>query len=131
MNVVAIFGMMIFAYKIRRQLIDLSIKLDANNITPSDYGVIVFGLPKEKTESDLKMALYERFKPYIELHDFEIVYINYCFNIAEFIEDTANLSAMYKRRALIKVYKKRYMKKHNLIKEQVNEGDYPLPPPIR
>ena len=82
MNVAAIFGMMIFAYKVRRSLRDLSIKLDADNITPSDYGVIAFGLPLEKSESELKVILYERFKHLITSHDLEIVYINYCYNIA-------------------------------------------------
>jgi len=132
-NAIGIIGFLVFAYKVRKQLLELSNKLDAENITPSDYSLIAFNLPTDKSEDELKEMILERFKDLVESMQLEIVYVNYTYNIEDFIESTAKLTEMYKRRGLVKRHWKSYAKKNNIPEEKVKEDPSCIPdhPPIR
>jgi hypothetical protein len=106
MNVLGIIGFLVFAYKIRRRLVELSDTLDAENLTPSDYALMAFNLPIDKSEDELKEMILERFADFVSSQNLEIVYINYTYNIEDFINNTTKLSEMYKRRGLVKRYRK-------------------------
>lgn len=48
-NSIAIIGFLIFGYQVRKKLTKLNQDLDSENITPSDYALMAFNLPLNKT----------------------------------------------------------------------------------
>lgn len=107
----------------------LANKLDAENLTPSDYALIAYNLPIDKSEEELKELVMERFTDLKESINLEIVYINYTYNIEEFIQCTTKLTEMYRRRGLVKKYRKEAAKEQGLDPKVVKEQPDLVPPP--
>jgi hypothetical protein len=129
LNVIGIVAFMVYAFKIRKKLVELHDTLDSENITPSDYSLMVFNLPIDKSEDELKAIILERFKDLVTSANLEIVYINYTYNIEDFINATDKLSTLYKHRGLVKLYQKQYCKENNIDREAVKKDPDSIPPP--
>ena len=74
-------------------------EIDEKNITPSDFGVMVTGLPKNHDQDSVS----EWFKTHFE--DLEIVYINYCYDINEMVTLARRLNNFNQIRSYLKAYK--------------------------
>jgi len=85
-NSIGIIGFLVFGYQVRKKLIELHDQLDSENITPSDYALMAFNLPIDKSEEELKTLIYERFEDFKQSQGLEIVYINYTYNIEEYMD---------------------------------------------
>jgi hypothetical protein len=132
-NLVGIIALLIFALYIRKKLLKIQVELDNEHITPSDYALMVFNLPLDKSEDELKEIILSKFSTLVKEQDLEIVYVNYTYNIEDFIEATSNLNDQYKKKGLVRRYQKKYCRKNKIDKEKLKTDPsvVPPPPPIR
>ena len=60
----------------------------------------------------------------------KVAYINYCYNIEKMIECNNKLRDLNRKKGIIKLHMKKYMKQNNLTKEQVTANPSLVPPAV-
>ena len=79
-------------------------QIDEINITPSDYGLMVTGIPLNKTH----LEVIEFFKGFVS--DLEVIYVNYCYDVKDIVTEIRKLTDLQQKKAYILSYKKKMLK---------------------
>lgn len=82
----------------------------------------------DKTEEELKEILKEHFGKMLDGEEIEIEYINYAYDVEDFVESTSRLNLLYKQRALVKRWQKKQMKELKISKEELKADPSKIPP---
>ncbi|CAI2379579.1 unnamed protein product [Moneuplotes crassus] len=123
LNFLFIFVIAIASIFLRKTQNTIIREVDEQNITPSDFGVMISNIPKDKHPSDLKKWLAEK------VPGIEIVYVNYCYNITEMVKATRKQNSLCQIRAYLLAYKKRKLEEEKITEEQAKEREISLAPP--
>lgn len=104
--------LLIGSYALKSNQAKISIEVKKKTIMPSNYCLFVTGIPKHKTETDVK----EWFKGIFP--DLEIVYVNFCYDIKEIIESVRKRTLLKQKLAKMDSYNKMQLE---LIGKNVND----------
>ena len=99
-------------------------QIDEANTTPSEFCLMVNGIPLSKTQQDA----IEFFKKFDE--NLEIVYVNYCYDIRDIVKESRGLTRLKLEKAYILSERKKILKETEMTEEQAKEMEIdanPLP----
>jgi len=82
MNIFGVVFLTLFSVYLRRKLSAMAEILDENEVTPSDFALLVRHLPGDWTKEKLQGVIEDHFKQL----NVKVNYINFCYEIAEMIE---------------------------------------------
>jgi hypothetical protein len=82
LNILGVVFLTFFSVYVRRKLSAMAEILDENEVTPSDFALLVRHLPLDWTQEKLKSVIEEHFKQL----DIKVNYVNFCYEIAEMIK---------------------------------------------
>lgn len=126
LNTICIFLIIVSSIILRRMQKKVASEIDERVVTPSDFGVMVTGIPLDKTEEEVA----EYFKGFFE--DLQIVYVNFCYNVKGMIKAVRDLTSNMQIKAYLESYKSKVLKKKGLTEEQANvQGIDTHPPPLK
>ncbi|CAI2378713.1 unnamed protein product [Moneuplotes crassus] len=124
LNFLFIFVISIASIFLRESQNTIIREVDEQNITPSDFGVMISNIPKDKRPDELRKWLEAK------VPEIEIMYVNYCYDITELVKVTRKLTSMLQVKAYLEAYKKRRLQEEGDISEEdaINRG-FQLSPP--
>ena len=101
-------------------------QIDESNITPSDYGLMVTGIPLNKTQLEV-IEYFKGFRP-----DLEVIYVNYCYDVKDIVREVRKLTDLQQKKAYLLSYKKKILKRSGMTEDDANKNDIDLhPPPVK
>ena len=106
----------------RRQLL-IAKNIDEKNITPSDFTVFVTGLPLDKGKSEVA-DWFHAVDP-----NYELVTINYCFDIKDIVKKGREFDKYNKMKNYIEFYRKRKWKELKISQEDALNKGIDIDPP--
>jgi len=115
---------LIFSSIILRLVQNKMIKdIDERNLTPSDFGVMATNLPLNKSKEEVEQWIKSHFE------SFEIVYINYCYDIKEIVKVIRKLTFLKQMEAYLNAYKKKKLKELGINEKEAIYRNKDLSPP--
>lgn len=94
-----------------------------NNLTPSDFGVMVTNLPVNKNQDEVK-AWFSEFFPQME-----IVYVNFCYNITRIVRVVRKLTNLQQIKSYLLAYKSKRLREEGLTEQEAEAREVDLHPP--
>jgi len=98
MNIVGVVFITFYSVFVRRKLQDMAEILDENEVSPSDYALLVRQVPLDWTKEKLEGVLEEHFK----LYGLNVNYVNFCYDITEMVKLNKKMSELIKLKNLVK-----------------------------
>ncbi|CAI2378511.1 unnamed protein product [Moneuplotes crassus] len=124
LNFLFIFVIGIASIFLRKSQNTIIREVDEQNITPSDFGIMISNIPKDKRPDELRKWLEAK------VPGIEIVYVNYCYDITELVEVTRKHTSMVQIKAYLEAYKKRRLEEEgNINEEEAIKKGVQLSPP--
>lgn len=105
--------MLLHSIYLRKYLVGMSVQLDKDEISPSDFAILVRGLPADCT----KEQLTEQFETQYSAQGAKVAYVNLCYDITQMVEFNKNLQDLAKQKGAYKLYLKKEMKMKGLNKK--------------
>ena len=124
-NMAGILIVIIYSIFERRRLVRMEIDLDKEEVTPSDYGVIVRNVGLETTQEELKRTIEQKYT----MFKTNVVYINYCYNIDDMVECNKKMADLLREKSLFKIHYRREMKARGITREQLKTDPTLIKPP--
>ncbi|CAI2368266.1 unnamed protein product [Moneuplotes crassus] len=90
-------------------------EIDEENITPSDFGLMVSNVPEDKRPDELKNWFKEKFP------DVDIAYVNYCYNIEKLVKITRKIEALEAKKTTLEAYKDKILEDKGLTEQDAAE----------
>lgn len=126
LNVIMIITIIIGSMILRHFQRKVADDIDEGNITPSDYGLMVTGIPLNKTQADV-VQYFKGFFP-----DIDIVYVNYCYNVKDIVKAIREMTKWQQKKAYLMAYKKKILRKGNMTEEDARKNGIDThPPPMK
>ncbi len=97
-NIVGVVFITFYSVYVRRKLQDMAEILDENEVSPSDYGLLVRDIPNDWTKEKLEGVIEDHFK----LYGLNVNYVNYCFNVTEMVKLNKKMGELIKLKNLVK-----------------------------
>lgn len=122
-QILGVLYMLAHSVYLRKLLVGLSLELDKNEISPSDFAIVVRNIPKSMGKEDLKEEI-EKLVP-----DSKVQYVNLCYNIDKIVELDKKIKELSKHRGFYKLYLKKQIKAKGIKKEDLKANPQLIPPP--
>jgi hypothetical protein len=97
-NIIGVVFITIYSVYVRRKLQKMASVLDENEVSPSDYALLVRHIPLEWSKEKLEGVLEEHFK----LYGLNVNYVNFCFDITEMVKLNKKMGELIKLKNLVK-----------------------------
>jgi hypothetical protein len=97
-NIIGVVFITIYSVYVRRKLQKMASVLDKNEVSPSDYALLVRHIPLEWSKEKLEGVLEEHFK----LYGLNVNYVNFCFDITEMVKLNKKMGELIKLKNLVK-----------------------------
>ena len=123
LNYLFTFGLFFISIILRRIQNQLIIQLNEENVTPSDFCVMITGIPKDKTQEEVKRFFKNIYK------DIDIVYINYWYKIKAIVKASRKVKQLEGVKFFIQKYKFKKLKKLKMNEQEAKEKNEDLHPP--
>ncbi len=98
MNIIGVVFITIYSVYVRRKLQQMASVLDENEVSPSDYALVVRHVPLDWSKEKLEGVLEEHFK----LYGLNVNYVNFCFDITEMVKLNKKMGELIKLKNLVK-----------------------------
>ena len=98
-------------------------EIDESNITPSDYGLMVTGIPLNKTQQEV-VEFFKGLYP-----DLDVVYVNYCYDVKDIVREVRRLTDLQQKKAYLLSYKKKMLRRSGMTEDEANTNNIDLHPP--
>jgi len=118
-----IIAILFYSVYIRKRVMDLAGEIDEQTVTPADFTVMVYNIPKKITEEDLK-DYFEKLLPNLEIKK-----VVYAYSISEIVHLLRIKSSLEDKKAFIEIFKKDYLKELKKTQEQAEAEGIDLSPP--
>lgn len=112
LNIVGVVYMLIHSIFLRRMLVKMGIDVDKKEVSPSDYAILVRGLPPETDKDELKRNIEAQYAEY----GVKISYINMCYDIEQMMNFDKTVKELSKQKGFYKLYLKKELAKNHLKK---------------
>lgn len=125
MNILGVVFITFYSVFVRRKLQQMAAVLDENEVSPSDYALLVRHVPVDWTKEKLEGVLEDHFK----LYGLNVNYVNYCYDITEMVKLNKKMGELIKQKNLLKQLLKKGMKEKGLTKKSLlaDPKQVPLP----
>jgi hypothetical protein len=97
-NIIGVVFITIYSVYVRRKLQKMASVLDENEVSPSDYALLVRHIPLEWSKEKLEGVLEEHFK----LYGLNVNYVNFCYDITEMVKLNKKMGELIKLKNLVK-----------------------------
>lgn len=126
LNVIMIATIIVGSMILRRKQRKFTYQINERNVTPSDYGLMVTGIPINKSQDDVINFFKKIFK------DIDIVYINYCYDVKDKVKLARKIAKWHQKKAYLIKYKNKILQKNKLTEEEAKaKGVDTHPPPMK
>ena len=98
-------------------------EIDEKNLTPSDFGVMVTGLPRHKTQEEVK----DWFKSHFE--DLEIVYVSFWYDIDDMVRVARRVKYFSQIRSYLIAYKEKMLRMEGMTEGEATQRKLVITPP--
>ena len=123
LNLLFIFVILFGSIILRRIQNKVINDIDEGNLTPSDYWVMVTGLPLDKTQEEVS-KYFKSISPGIE-----IVYVNYWYKIKEIVDASRKLMTLQNTMSYLESYKRNRLRRLGMDEKEAEEKNLSLHPP--
>lgn len=114
-NILGVVYLLLHSIYLRKFLVQTSIILDRDEISPSDFAILVRGLPADCTKDKLKEQFEADFANCLP----KVSYVNLCYDISKMVEFNQKLQELAKQKGAYKLYLKKEMKEKGLNKKML------------
>lgn len=123
LNLIFIFVILFGSIILRRIQNKVINDIDEGNLTPSDFCVMVTGLPLDKTQEEVKEYL-KSVSPQVEIVD-----VNYCYKIKEIVDASRKVMLLQNTKSYLESYKKNRLKRLGMDENEAEQKEINLHPP--
>lgn len=122
-NILGVLYVLLHSLFLRGLLVRLGVKIDEAETSPSDFALLVKGVPRDATKDTLKQEMESQFP------DIKVVNVNLCYDITQMTELDTNIKKLSKEKGQYKLYLKKEMKSRKIKKAELIKDPSLIPPP--